>query len=161
MEKQEMMMTEPELTAEEKALRDKRTVEAYREQLKRERKPYGQKATARAINNRRARALAIGEAALKIMDGVRECSKQHLLMPGTLMYMINEKVIYPQPGTKDRKEYEYDVMYQVLANEPAYTEEEIERKCEDLTFRLAMETDEMYPDEEGKDTSSDNTCADA
>ena len=142
---------------EGKLYQDEMTVEKYREQLRNELKPYGQKATARAINNRRARALAIGECALKVMEGARQCAAEHLLMPGSLCYMINEKVLYPQPGVRDRKEFEYDVMYQVLANEKCYTEEEIAQKCEDLTFRLRMETDEMYPEsgDEGDDTSSD------
>ena len=127
-----------------KIYQDEMTVEKYRQQLRKELKNYGAAATARAINNRKARGLAIGEAALKVMDSVRECSKNHLLMPGTLVYMIEEKVIYPT-SDKDRKEFEYEVKYQVTSNEKAWTEEEIERKCEDLTFRLRMETEEMFP----------------
>lgn len=129
-----------------KIYRDEMTVEKYREELTKARKVFGQKATARAINNRRARALAIGQSALKVMDGVRETSKKHELMAGTLVYMIDEKVVYPQEGNRNRKEYEYDVMYQVTGTEPQYTEVEILEKCEDLKKRLAIETDEMYPE---------------
>jgi len=134
-----------------KLYQDEMTVEAYRKDLEKERKVYMQKATARAINNRRARALAVGECALKAMDGVRECSKGHALLVGSLHYMIDEKVIYPVPGANDRKEFEYEVMYQVTSNEKAWTDEEIERMVGDLEFRLAMETDEMYPEEGEKD----------
>jgi len=130
------------------------TVEAFRQQLRKELKNYGAASTARAINNKRTRALAIGECALKVMDSVRECSRIHLLMPGSLVYMIEEKVIYPT-GDKSRKEFEYAVKYQVTSNEKAYTEEEIERACEDLTFRLAMETDEMYPEGEEGDVENE------
>lgn len=130
-----------------KIYQDEMTVEAYRKDLENERKVYMQKASARAINNRRARALAVGECCLKAMDGVREISKTHPLMVGSLTYMIDEKVIYPVAGVK-QKEFEYDVMYQVTGSERAWTKEEIEEKVGDLQFRLAMETDEMYPEEE-------------
>lgn len=135
---------------QEKIRIDELTVEKYREQLKGQNKVYMQKATGRAINNRRARALALGEAALKIMDSVKELGKGHRLVPMTLMYMMDEKVIYPIADVKV-KQYEYDVMYQVQAEEREWTDEEVEQKCEDLTFRLAMETDEMFPEEEKKD----------
>jgi len=140
---------------QEKIRIDELTVEKYREQLKGQNKVYMQKATGRAINNRRARALALGEAALKIMDSVKELGKGHRLVPMTLMYMMDEKVIYPIADVKV-KQYEYDVMYQVQAEEREWTDEEVEQKCEDLTFRLAMETDEMFPEneEEKEDTSS-------
>ena len=133
-----------------KIYQDEITVEAYRKDLENERKVYMQKASARAINNRRARALAVGECCLKAMDGVREVSKVHPLMVGSLAYMIDEKVIYPVAGAK-QKEFEYEVMYQVTSNEKAWTKEEIEEKVGDLEFRLAMETDEMFPEEGEKD----------
>lgn len=132
---------------QEKIRIDELTVEKYREQLKGQNKVFMQKATGRAINNRRARALALGEAALKIMDSVKELGKGHRLVPMTLMYMMDEKVIYPIADVKV-KQYEYDVMFQVQAEEREWTDEEVEQKCEDLTFRLAMETDEMFPEEE-------------
>lgn len=131
-----------------KIYQDEMTVEAYRKDLENERKVYMMKSTARAINNRRARALAVGECALKIMDAVREVSKAHALLVGSLHYMIDEKVIYPVPGVNDRKEFEYDVMFQVTSNEKAWTKEEIEEKVGDLEFKLAMETDEMFPEDE-------------
>ena len=130
-----------------KLYQDEITVEGYRKDLENERKVYMQKASARAINNRRARALAVGECCLKVMDGVRECSKAHALAAGTLVYMIDEKVIYPVAGEK-QKEFEYEVMYQVTSIEKAWTPEEIEEKVGDLEFRLAMETDEMFPEDE-------------
>lgn len=133
-----------------KLYQDEMTVEKYRQQLKEEKKPYGQVATARAANQRRARGLALGEAALKIMDSVKELGKGHRLVPMTLMYMMDEKVIYPIADVKV-KQYEYDVMFQVQAEEREWTDEEVEQKCEDLTFRLAMETDEMFPEEEAAD----------
>ena len=129
-----------------KLYQDEITVEGYRKDLENERKVYMQKASARAINNRRARALAVGECCLKVMDGVRECSKGHPLVPGTLVYMIDEKIIKPVVGAK-QKEFEYEVMYQVTSAEKAWTQEEIEEKVGDLEFRLAMETDEMFPEE--------------
>ena len=127
------------------------TVEKYRQDLLNERKVYMQKATARAVNNRRARALAVGECALKAMDGVRECSRAHRLAAQSLMYMIDEKIIYPVAGSRE-KNFEYDVMYQVTSDEKAWTQEEIEEKTEDLRKRLAMETDEMFPEEENDQT---------
>jgi len=130
---------------EGKKYQDEMTVEKYRQELKQRRMPYGGVARARAINNRRARALALGECALQIMDKVRECSKTHSLMPGTLQYMIEEAVVYPVEGGKE-KNFDYAVMFQVYGTEPEYTDEEIEKECEDLTFRLAMETDEMFPE---------------
>ena len=135
---------------QEKLEKDQMTVDIYREQMKKAKMPYMGKAEARAINQRKARALALGEAALKIMDQIRECSKAHELIPGTLEYMLDEAVVYPVEGVK-QKAFDYKVMYQVYANEPRYTEEEIDRECEDLTFKLRMETDEMFPED---DTSS-------
>ena len=135
---------------EGKLYQDEMTVEKYRQQLKEEKKPYGQVATVRAANQRRARGLALGEAALKIMDAVRETSRGHRLINGTLCYMLDEQVEYPITGV-DRKEFVYTVKYQVLADEPAYTENEIELLCEDLAKRLQVETDEMYPEVETDD----------
>ena len=130
---------------EGKLYQDEMTVEKYREELKKRRMPYGGVAKARAINNRRARALALGECALKIMDKVRECSKAHQLMPGTLQYMIDEAVVYPVDGVR-QKCFDYQVMFQVYGSEPEYTDEEIEKECEDLKRRLAEETEEMFPE---------------
>ena len=131
-----------------KLYQDEMTVEKYRQQMKAAKMPYMGKAEGRAVNNRRARALTLGECALKIMDQIRECSKGHELINGTLQYMLDEAVVYPIPGVNETQ-FEYKVMYQVLANEPRYTDEEIQRECEDLTFKLRMETDEMFPEEEG------------
>lgn len=131
------------MTREEKIKLDEKTVEMYREQLKRERKSKGQIARALAENNRRARELALGEAALKILDCVKELEKGHEVISKTLQFMIGEKVIYPH-GKDYEKQFGYEVSYQVNVNEPAYTAEEIDRLAEDLTFRLAMETDEMF-----------------
>lgn len=136
-----------------KLYQDEMTVEKYREDLKKSKMPYMAKSEARAINNRRARALALGECGLKIMDKVRECSKGHRLIEGTLEYMMNEAVEYPVAGSRE-KTFIYTVMFQVYADEPRYTPEEIEKECEDLTFRLRMETDEMYPEGEAEDDGS-------
>lgn len=130
-----------------KLYKDEMTVEGYRQRLKEQRKIYGQKAEARAINQRKARAMALGETALKIMDAVREASKGHSLIKGTLEYMLDEAVIYPTED-KDRKEFQYTVMYQVQADEPMYTEERIGELCADLERRLKVETDEMFPGNE-------------
>ena len=137
------------MTREEKVKLDERTVEMYREQLKRERKSKGQIARTLAVNNRRARELALGEAALKILDCVKELEKGHEVISKTLQFMINEKVIYPH-GKEYEKQFGYEVSYQVQINEPAHTAEEIDRLAEDLTFRLAMETDEMFPQDREK-----------
>jgi len=133
-----------------KIYQDEMTAAKYREQLKLAKMPYMGVAEARAVNNRRARALALGECALKIMDQVRECSKKHDLINGTLEYMMNEAVVYPHEGQRE-KAFDYKVMFQVYANEPRYTEEEIDAEIAELERKLAMETDEMFPEE---DTSS-------
>jgi len=137
---------------QEKLQQDELTVHNYREQMKSRKMPYGGVSEARAVNNRRARALALGECALKVMDKVRECSKGHELINGTLEYMMNEAVVYPVEGAKE-KQFDYQVMWQVYANEPRYTEEEIEKEAAELERKLKMETDEMFPEEDG-DTSS-------
>lgn len=130
---------------EGKLYQDEMTVEKYRQQLKGEKKVYGQTASARAINQRRSRGLALGETALQIMDAVRELSRGHRLIPGTLCYMLEEqKILLSQ---KDRHEFLYTVKYQVTADEPAWTESEIEALCADLAERLRKETDEMYPED--------------
>ena len=129
---------------EGKLYQDEMTVEKYRQQLKGEKKVYGQTASARAINQRRSRGLALGETALQIMDAVRELSRGHRLIPGTLCYMLEEQ---RNTIAKDRDEFLYTVKYQVKADEPAWTESEIEARCADLAERLRKETDEMYPED--------------
>ena len=145
---------------EGKLYQDEMTVEAYRQQLEREPHVVMQKTVARAINNRRARALAAGECVLKAMDAVREASKTNKLMTGSLMWMIDEKVIYPVPGAKDRKEFEYEVMFQVATDKPAYTQERIEELVGDLTYKLQLETDEMFPEDGGNDDKSEEVRSD-
>lgn len=137
---------EPVLTREMKEKEDRETLEGYRKELEKEKKVYMQKAVAYAINNRKARSLALGEAALQIMDKIRECSKGHQLLTNSLMYMLNEEVIrHPE---EKRKEYRYTVMFQVTSNEKAWTKEEIDEKCSSLEERLKKETDELFPEEE-------------
>lgn len=134
-----------------KLYQDEMTVEKYRQKLKAEKKYYGQVATARAANQRRSRGLALGEIALQIMDGARAAAAKHKMIPGTLCYMLDEQVIYPT-GDKSRKEFQYTVQYQVQADEPAYTENEIAILCEELEKKLKMETDEMFPEEPEKES---------
>ena len=134
-----------------KLYQDEMTVEKYRQRLQAEKKYYGQVATAKAANQRRSRGLALGEAALQIMDAARVAASKHHMIPGTLCYMLDEQVIYPT-GDRNRKEFLYKVEYQVQADEPAYNENEIKFLCEDLEKKLKLETDEMFPEEPEKES---------
>lgn len=138
------------MTREEKIKLDEKTVEMYREQLKRERKSKGQIARALAENNRRAREIAAGQAVLTILDKIKELEKGTEIVNGTLRFWIDEKILYPH-GKDYEKQFGYEVSYQVQVADPAHTEEEIDRLAEDLTFRLAMETDEMFSQEGEKE----------
>ena len=137
------------MTREEKVQQDEKTVEMYRDQLKREKKSKGQIARTLAENNRRAREIALGQAALTILDSIKELEKGHELISASLRFFVEEKILYPH-GKDYEKQFGYEVSYQVQVNEPAHTAEEIDRLAEDLTFRLAMETDEMFAEEEEK-----------
>jgi len=66
-------------------------------------------------------------------------------MPGTLEYMINQVKVKDDTG---RKGFDYFVTYQVMADEPAFTKEQIREKLTDLVGRLKLETEELFADEE-------------
>ena len=141
------------MTREQKLKKDAKTLAKYEQKLRKTAKVYSQTAEADAINQRKSRAAAIGACALEVMDSIRGLAKTKPLMEGTLEYMMNEAVEYPVAGSRE-KTFIYTVMFQVYADEPRYTPEEIEKECEDLTFRLRMETDEMYPEGEAEDDGS-------
>lgn len=132
---------------EGKLYQDEMTVEKYRQKLKGEKKVYGQRAGAVARNQRRDREQKLGFCALQMLDALKELQKneKYRVIPETLRFMINEYVNFPEPG---RKQFGYEVMYQVTVDTAAYTEKEIKEKCADLAERLRKETDEMYPEDE-------------
>ena len=137
-----------------KKLRDKRTVWKYKEQLQKERKYYSQTASGTSDTDRKSRALTVGECCLKTLEGVGALNLEHKLIPGTLEYMINQVKVQDDTG---RKGFDYYVTYQVRADEPAYTEEQIKEKVKDLAGRLKIETEELFGDEEPEEEDGDSS----
>ena len=134
---------EHNFSREEKEREDKKSLEKYRERLGHEVKAYGQTFSATAINNRRARALAVGECALKALEEAQGLAKTHNLKPGTLEFNIGyDKVVDPD-GVKG---YEYVVTYRVVSYEKAHTKEWIDAEIKKTYDKMQAETEEMFPE---------------
>ena len=73
---------------------------------------------------------------------------QHALIPGTLEYIIDQQKVQDDTG---RKGFRYQVTYAVKADEPAFTEEQIDEKCRELAGKLKLETEELFAKEQAED----------
>lgn len=136
-----------------KKLRDRKTVAGYRDRLRAERKIYTQTAETYSDTDRKSRCLAVGECCIQTLEAIGQLNLQHRLIPGTLEYMIDQQKVQDETG---RKGFRYQVQYMVRADEPAYTEDQIREKTEDLARRLHVETEEMFGkvEEEDEDNKS-------
>lgn len=119
-------------------------LDGYRKRLEKEHNAYMQTFSAFAINQRRSRAAAIGECALKAMDEVRGLAKTKRLMNGSLEYMITEQKVQDEDG---RKGFQYSVSYRVVSMEKAFTPERIEEELKKTWEKMQMEIDERFPQE--------------
>lgn len=133
------------MTREEKIREDEKSLEQYRDRLEREVKAYGQMFNATAINNRRARALAVGECVLKALDEVQGLARVKRLKPGSLDFLIDGRKIEDPDGMKG---FDYSVTYRVVSYEPAHTKEWIDAEIEKTRQKMETETNEMFPPSE-------------
>lgn len=141
-------MTEAELNAhyrKQKIKKDSKALREYADRLHREVKVYGRKYDAWSINQRKSRALAIGECALQALDDVRGLFRTKKLKPDSLFFVISES---PVPDENGEKKFHCSVMYSVTSYEPAHTEEWIQAELEDTFEKMMRETDLLYPQEE-------------
>lgn len=141
-------MTEAELNAhyrEQKIKKDSKALRKYAERLRMTVKNYGRKFDAVAINQRKSRALALGECAMKAMEDVQAEAMKHKFKPDSLYYILHEEPVKDETGKKFFHEM---VMWAVTSYEPAYTEEEIQKELEETFEKMMRETDELYPAEE-------------
>lgn len=141
-------MTEAELNKHYRELRIRRNckeLRKYADRLHREVKNYGRKFEAIAINQRKSRALAMGECALKALEDVRAESKKHYFKPDSRYYIISER---PERDENGKKYFHEMVMWAATSYEPAHTEEEIQKELEETFEKMMRETDELYPAEE-------------
>lgn len=136
------------MTREEKIREDGESLKQYEERLRKTKKAYHQEFRAFAINQRRSRALALGECCLKAMDEVRGLNRTKPLIPGTLDYLINEQKVTDADGVKG---FSCVVAYRVVSEEPEYTDEWIKNEIAETFEKMMIETDEMFPQEEQKD----------
>jgi hypothetical protein len=151
-------MTEAELNAhyrKKKIKEDSRALRKYADRLHREVKNYGRKFDAWAINQRKSRALAIGECALQALDDVKGLLRTKALKPNSLWFMISES---PVPDENGEKKFHCSVMYSVTSYEPAHTEEWIQEELEETFEKMMRETDELYPAEEGSGNGTGEEC---
>ena len=123
--------------------RDRDTVRAYEQKLRGRKKHYTKMAEAYSLGGRRNRAAALGECCLQAMEELDKESFKHSFLPGTLSWIINEG---KATDTDGKKGYRYAVIWHVLADEPALTEEEIEKELKETRERIAAETREMFAD---------------
>ena len=140
-------MTEAELNAyyrKKKIKDDSRELRKYADRMHREVKVYGRKYDAFAINQRKSRALAIGECALQALDDVRGLFRTKRLEPNSLWFMISESPVLDENGVKN---FHCSVLYSVKSFEPAHTEEYIQKELEETFEKMMRETDKMYPKE--------------
>jgi hypothetical protein len=143
-------MTEAELNRhyrEMKIRKDSKALRKYSDRLHREVKNYGRKFDAVAINQRKSRALALGECAMQAMEDVQQEAMRHKFKPDSLYYVIHEEPVKDETG---KKYFHEMVMWAVTSYEPAHTEEEIQKELEETFEKMMRETDELYPAEEEK-----------
>jgi len=141
-------MTEKELNAHYRQCKireDSKALRKYRKRLTEERKCYEQKFEAYAINQRKSREAALGACALKAMDAVRELSRVKPLRAGTLEYVINEQKVQDDAGQKG---FYCCVIFHVVSEEPAHSQEDIQKELEETFEKMMSETDKLYPAEE-------------
>lgn len=125
----------------EKLARDGDTLAKYENQLRNERKVYGQFAQADSLTGRRARALAVGECVIRLMENLRDLNGKKKLLDGTLFWNIVEKRVRDTDG---RKGFEYTVYWKVKSDEQAYTEEQIRKEIDETREKVLQETGEMF-----------------
>ena len=135
------------MTREQKIKKDKKALEKYEERMRKEHKVYMQMFDAYSVNQRRSRAAAIGECALKAMDEVRGLAKTKPLLDGTLDYMITEQKVKDPDG---KIGFHVSVTYRVASMEKAMTEEQIQAEIEDTRKRMMLETEEMFPEKDAE-----------
>ena len=135
------------MTREQKIKKDEKALKKYGERMHKEHKVYMQRFDAYAVNQRRSRAAAIGECALKAMDEVRGLAKTKPLMDGTLDYMITEQKVKDPDG---KIGFHVSVTYRVASGEKARTEEQIQEELADTWKRMMLETDEMFPQKDAE-----------
>lgn len=136
-------MTAKEEKARKRKLReDAKTLGKYEERLRNRRKEYVQAFSGKAVNNRRARALCVGELCLQARERLYQLKHTKPLMDGTMEFFVNEEKIKDKYG---KRFFLYQVMYHVFSNENAYTEEEVQKELNIFREQLMRETDELYP----------------
>ena len=94
----------------------------------------------------------MGECCIRTLEAIGKLNLEHKLIPGTLDYMIEQQKVVDETG---RKGFEYRVTYCVTADEPAFTEEEIEKEVKELAEKLKIETAEMFRKAEEKEKQED------
>ena len=115
----------------------------YERNLRAKRKHYTQSAEAYSTGGQKSRAMAAGAAVLKGLEQLEKFRREHRLIPGTLSWIIGEDRAMDPDG---KKGYRYAVIWHVLADEPALTEEKIEKELKETRERIAAETREMFAD---------------
>ena len=129
---------------EAKEDKDRDTVRAYGDKLRSTVKNYTLKTSAVTTGGRKNRAICLGECILQAADKLERESKDHNFVPGSLAWTFTEDRVQDPDG---RKGYQYTVKLVVATDEAAYTDEEIQKELEDLTGKLAAETEEMFREE--------------
>lgn len=137
-----------------KKLKDYQTLRKYAAKLAAARKVYTQTTEAYSDTDRKSRALTAGECVLKTLEAVGQLNLEHKLIPGTLEYMIDQQKVQDDTG---RKGFRYQVAYQVSADEPRFTQEEIRAEIEDLAKRLKIENEYLFGKQEEEEEKEPST----
>ena len=139
-----------EFQREMKEDRDRDTLRGYEAKLKSTVKNYSLQTSGVTTGGRKNRAICLGECILQAAEKLEKESKDHNFAPGTLAWTFTEDRVKDPDG---RKGYQYTARLVVATDEPAYTDEEIQKELEDLQQKLAAETEEMFREEEEEEAA--------
>ena len=135
------------MNLKEKVKRDRKAVLKYKAQLEAQREEIHQYAQAYSMTGRRARAEAVGECVLQLMDSLKELSRKKKLLDGTLFWNIEQQKVKDTDG---KKGFKYLVIWHVKTHEPKYTHEQINEEVRKTYRQMREETEEMYREEYDK-----------
>ena len=132
-----------EYALEMKQDRDRDTLNGYERRLRAARKVYSKGAEAYTTGGEKNRAYALGACVMGLVKEMEKEAEEKKLIQGTVQWQISEDRVKDPDG---KKGYRYNVAVRCLMDEPAYTDEEIEKEIEDTQQRIEAETREMFAD---------------
>ena len=143
------------MTREQKIKKDSKALKEYRKRLKNERMRYSQSFEAYSVNQRRSRALAIGECVLQAREAIYALRKRKPLINGTLFYNVSEQKVVDPDG---KRGFHCVVTFAVNSEEPAHEDGWIEKEIAETFEKMMRETDEMFPPEEEKKDETEKSA---